>query len=565
MSRSVYRTDIGSLRPVERRDDGTIVVDAYLTKCGVFPYRQQDGSTKFELRLPEDVFDSASMKSFEGRVVTNNHPPGMVDARTAREYAVGCLLGVPTRDGDHMRGRLSVYDEQTVGDMESGKLQVSNGYTCDTVETPGIHPIYGKYDAIQKNIRGNHVAIVDRARAGVTASARMDAERACGMMVLEPGTEIALGVDALSAACNSRAMANQPTARVEVIVKHDTDSSASAVVDPNDEANRNAKGLNNAHDAGGDAAAVVDPKKAKDPDADPDDLGDQPEHDSMYDDEGELTDVGAAKIAASSFGLPDKKRLPIHDPKAVKDSMKKFGGHEFDSADEKHGAFNRIKGKAQQFGINTAGFEKAHASKLDRDDRGVKDNQMTPTEIKALQEKADKAERRKEKLVAAKTKIDALEADMAKKDGEIAGLKKDLEAAKAAPKTDSTDDTAVQARLDARLELLDQARTTGATVTPKMSDVQIQLAVIKHVDGDDVPADKAKLPPYVEALYNSALKRAKKDADDTNKGATALDKARAAAAAPAAGHTDADDTDEDAAKARLRAYNSTAYARQETK
>jgi hypothetical protein len=62
--------------------------------------------------------------------------------------------------------------------MESGKTQVSNGYTCDTLEKPPASTrCTAPYDAIQKNIRGNHVAIVDRARAGVTAQARMDADQ----------------------------------------------------------------------------------------------------------------------------------------------------------------------------------------------------------------------------------------------------------------------------------------------------------------------------------------------------------------------------------------------------
>lgn len=559
-----YRTDLGSLRPVTRRADGTIVVDAFLTKAGVFPYRQPDGSVRYELRLPEDVFDPKSLATFEGVPVTNNHPPGMLDAKNAVQYAVGAQLGVPVRDeADHMRGRLAVYDSEMVSAMEAGKLQVSNGYTCDLVETPGIHPLYGKYDAIQKNIVGNHVAIVDRARAGVTAAARMDADCANGMMV-GAGTEVAFALAAPARPCKSRAMA-QPTARIEVVVKND------ASTDPDDEATRNAEGENDAPkapkrqpgqmaDKGGDQGDVVDP----------DDDDDAATADSsMYDDDGELTEYGHNKIAAASFAIPGKKQLPIHDPKAVKDSMKAFGKHEFDSPDEKHGAFNRIAGKAQQFGMDTAAFSKKHAGNLDRADSAPKDNQMTPTEIKALQEKADK---RKEKLEAAKSRIDALETEKAEIQKKLDTAEAALESAKrASAKTDDKPATPAakadadeQARFDAKLELLDLARSTGATVTSKMTDTEIKMATIKHVDGKDAPAGKT--PGYYDALFDLTIERVKKDAVDTDKGAKALAATRTAAAAPAAAHADADDTDEDAAKARLNAANRSMWnARKETK
>jgi hypothetical protein len=576
----VYRTDIGALRPVERRADGTIVVDAFLSKCGVFPYVQRDGSIRRELRLPEDVFDQASLRSFEGVPVTNNHPPGMLDAKIARDYSVGAQLTVPVRDdGDHMRGRLAIHDHTAVSDMESGKVQVSNGYTCDTLEKPGVHPMYGPYDAIQKNIRGNHVAIVDRARAGVTAQARMDADqleaaKLDGMMVLEPGTSIA--IDATPRACKTGAtMSLLPTARVEVVVKHDGEPSASAQVDPEDLAHRSGSGQNAAKpskkeqpgemaDDGNDRART----RASDPDDDDDDEGDDEdaEDGAMYDSDGNLTETGERKVAASSFALPGKKKLPIHDPKAVKDSMRAFAKHEFDSPDEKHGAFNRIAGKGAQFGMDTSAFVKKHAGNLDRADGAHKDNAMTPQEIQALQEKATK---RKEKLEAARVRIDSLETEKAALEGKIQNLTKELETAKAATRADAAEDPKkFQARVDAKVELVRQAAETGAKVDAKMTDGEIMRTVIKHVDGDDVPADKHD--QYVQAVYEGAIKRAKKDKADEAKGAQALAATRQAVAGTQAAATDqaradADDTDEDAAKMRLRSVSATQWARKETK
>lgn len=169
----VSRTDISVLRPVERRSDGTILADAILTRCGVFEYHQPDGSVRRELRLPEDIFDPKSLKSFEGRPLTNDHPPEMIDAKNAKEFAVGALIGNVTPDGESLRGRLSIYDANTVAAMENGKVQTSVGYVCDLAEGAGEHPKYGKYDARQTNIIANHISLVDKGRAG-SAHVRMD-------------------------------------------------------------------------------------------------------------------------------------------------------------------------------------------------------------------------------------------------------------------------------------------------------------------------------------------------------------------------------------------------------
>lgn len=583
MSR-VYRTDISVLRPVERRANGTIVVDAFLSKCGVFQYMQPDGSIRRELRLPEDVHDAESLASFEGVPVTNNHPPGMIDAKNARQYSVGAVIGTPVPDADHIRGRLAVHDGDAVSDMEGGKVQVSNGYSCDCIEQPGVHPLYGPYDAIQKNIRGNHVAIVDRARAGVTAAARMDADRINGMMVLEPGAVAVLqpgmqiAVDSVSGSCKARAMSLPQTARIEVVVKNDSgEPSATAKVDPEDLASRNARGETSAkphakeqpgesyEDDGNDKGK---PRKGKpfppDDDEDEDDREDagasdddddgdgddsDESEDAMYDDAGKLTKAGKAKIAAHTYAVPGKEQLPMHSPEAVKDSMKKFPKHPFDDADQKHGAFNRLKGKALAFGMkdDAARFETKHGGKLDRADGANKDD-MSTTDMQALQEKADK---RKAKLVAAKARIDSLETELAQRDAQIQNLTKELETAKAAPRADAA--SADEATITARVELLEQARATGAKVDAKMSPRAIKVATIKHVDGDDV-AD-AKPDAYVDGVYEGALKRAKKDAADGERGNAALVAARVAVeTARTNTHLDGT-TDEEEAKAALRAAN----------
>jgi uncharacterized protein len=170
----VFRVDIGTLRPAKRLPDGSLRVDAYLTRTGVFEYRNPDGTIRREYRDEADVFDSASLESFELVPVTDDHPSEMVTPENAPLVRKGAVLGTPRRDGNHVLATLHITDPALISRMERGKRDVSCGYQCELDETPGISPNGERYDVRQRVIRGNHTAIVSTGRAG-TARARMDA------------------------------------------------------------------------------------------------------------------------------------------------------------------------------------------------------------------------------------------------------------------------------------------------------------------------------------------------------------------------------------------------------
>lgn len=174
MAERVSRVDVsGALRPAKRMPDGRLRVDALLARTGVQRYLMSDGTVRREYRPPDEVFDAASLATFEGATVTDDHPPGMVTPANARSFARGAVLGVPTRDGAHVAASLVINDADLISKMEAGKLQVSCGYQCELDMTPGTSPDGEQYDAVQRRIVGNHVAIVDQGRAG-SARVRMD-------------------------------------------------------------------------------------------------------------------------------------------------------------------------------------------------------------------------------------------------------------------------------------------------------------------------------------------------------------------------------------------------------
>jgi hypothetical protein len=114
------------------------------------------------------------------RPMTLNHPPPradglrLLDAATAPKHAVGTSGENVRQDGEFMRAPIAVFDAKAVAQIQKGKRGLSNGYTAKLDFTPGIAPDGKPYDAIQREIRGDHIAIVDVPRAGEVAQIRLD-------------------------------------------------------------------------------------------------------------------------------------------------------------------------------------------------------------------------------------------------------------------------------------------------------------------------------------------------------------------------------------------------------
>ncbi len=184
-----FRFDTSRVGTARKNAAGFLIAQASLTRTGVFPYRRADGSIRMELRHPDDVFNADSLRSFAMLPVTNDHPPerALSPSNVARRQ-VGAL-GENVRkadDGVHVDSTICVMDALAIADVEAGKVELSNGYTCDLDESPGVWNGQ-RYDARQTNIRGNHVAIVDHGRAGPSAKIKLDSADAICDSATEPG------------------------------------------------------------------------------------------------------------------------------------------------------------------------------------------------------------------------------------------------------------------------------------------------------------------------------------------------------------------------------------------
>lgn len=177
---TVKRFDRGGLAEAKRTPQGFLRAPAYLTRTGVLTYRTPDGEVRRELRLPEEVFHPDSLASLASIPVTNDHPPVMVSNLNAKEFMVGYTSDGIEQDGDKVKTFLTITDADAIAAAESGRQQISCGYFADLEEKSGIWN--GEtYDAIQRNIRYNHVAMVDRGRAGHQVRMRLDSADGVGI------------------------------------------------------------------------------------------------------------------------------------------------------------------------------------------------------------------------------------------------------------------------------------------------------------------------------------------------------------------------------------------------
>lgn len=178
----VQRFDVGRLDRAKRTGAGGARVPASIARTGVQVYTDANGNTVREYRPADEVFSQASLDSLGSIPVTVGHP-GSVDAANWSKHARGHVSDAPAarrQDGplEWLETSVVVADAATLSRVSSGDLvEVSMGYTADVVAETGIAPDGQKYDAVQRNIRFNHLALLEdgRARAGRGARLRLDA------------------------------------------------------------------------------------------------------------------------------------------------------------------------------------------------------------------------------------------------------------------------------------------------------------------------------------------------------------------------------------------------------
>ena len=172
MTIDAFALDRASVREVDQ-DGHMHISESPISKAGVNPYRGNeipgwqslglDPNRIYQLlRDPEELEKAAA--TFEGKPLHESHRPQTANDHD-KQPVVGSVNNVRW-DAPYLKAALHVWDGDAIDGIKSNEQrEVSSGYRYDPDMTPGVFE-GTPYDGIMRNIRGNHVALVSKGRAG---------------------------------------------------------------------------------------------------------------------------------------------------------------------------------------------------------------------------------------------------------------------------------------------------------------------------------------------------------------------------------------------------------------
>lgn len=164
-------TDRAQIGGMKETQDGYLVGQLRCARTGLQSYLGSElglpTNDVISVYRPEsEVFSRDSLASYANKPISDDHPPVNVDATNWKQYGKGDIGSDVVRDGEFVSVSYKIMDSNTIAKVKAGKSEVSMGYMAEIEFADGVTPDGQAYQAIQKNIRINHLAIVDRGRAG---------------------------------------------------------------------------------------------------------------------------------------------------------------------------------------------------------------------------------------------------------------------------------------------------------------------------------------------------------------------------------------------------------------
>ena len=152
-----------------------------ISRAGVFPYKGRqmgltgpDADKLFQvLRPPEELSDPATIESFKLIPWIDNHtmlgPTAQEEspaAMPAEQKGVQGVIGEDVFfDNGTLFANIKAFSSNLAALIAAGKRELSAGYRCVYDRTAGVWNGQA-YDAVQRRIRGNHLALVTEGRMG---------------------------------------------------------------------------------------------------------------------------------------------------------------------------------------------------------------------------------------------------------------------------------------------------------------------------------------------------------------------------------------------------------------
>ncbi|MDE1905350.1 MAG: DUF2213 domain-containing protein [Rhodospirillales bacterium] len=153
------------------------IPDNPISKVGVFPYlgssldmpNVEPGRLYGVLRPAEELSRPETLESFKLLPWIDEHAmlgPEEAGMQPAERKGVQGIIGEQVYfDGTYVRGNIKCLSEAMTGLIVNGKRELSCGYRCRYEHAPGVWEGI-PYEFVQREIRGNHLALVDAGRMG---------------------------------------------------------------------------------------------------------------------------------------------------------------------------------------------------------------------------------------------------------------------------------------------------------------------------------------------------------------------------------------------------------------
>jgi hypothetical protein len=175
MGTTSCRYDFSPIEKYEATPEGYLRVWASIARTGIQLYSDADGSVRKEFRPESEVASPESLASFAGKAITMEHPPVLLDSENTKNHSIGFTGTEVVYDNGFVRAVMTITDQEVIEKVMRGDVrEVSAGYRVAYDPTPGVTDSGEHYDGIQKEISGNHVAIVRRGRGGPEVKLHLD-------------------------------------------------------------------------------------------------------------------------------------------------------------------------------------------------------------------------------------------------------------------------------------------------------------------------------------------------------------------------------------------------------
>lgn len=309
-----------------KTDEGFIRDKPIVGRTGILEYRNPDGSTRREYRPPEEAFNVDSLNSLQGKPITMGHQGMVTSGNSNIIQPIGTVLSPGRQDNNNIVADVVIYQ------LPTEARELSCGYNLDLEETPGVTPNGQPYDAIQRHIRYNHVAVVPKGRAGI-ARLNMDGDQE---MDFEEHQDTTGGTKTMK------------KVRLDNGIEYDAAPEVAVYVDQLREDHKKQKAEMDTLQAKYDAA-VSDLKKAKED-------AKQAEEKAKANFDQAVSDRVAVLKRADAFGIKDAEKMTVQEVK--KAVIKKAHGDDFDlenkSDEYLNAAYDLVKDTKQETKANKA-------------------------------------------------------------------------------------------------------------------------------------------------------------------------------------------------------------------